>query len=270
MHKLILGTASFGSRTDELMSRKVLNAWREAGYCEIDTANVYGAGQAEEIIAGFLTEHDWSEARITSKFGLVNNNKRFPKPLLNFARKLLSIPLIRLLKGFFFGNKKKSISPSERRDIANKLKLKFSKNFNGLCLHDPTVEEVYKFAKELNILRDEHGDIKFGFSLNTLNSQVKCDHKLLECFDFINIDCSNFCSGEIIDHADLRIHSVYSFLSSDKKESVNFDDLHLNSKARFLKQLLNNNNLSVGFIVDVKAPSRCVEWEKFMEYIGDE
>lgn len=270
MHRLILGTAPFGSRTDELMCLKVLNAWREAGYCEIDTANVYGAGQAERILVGYLMEQGWSDARITSKFGLINNNKWVPKPLLKFARSLLKVQLFRWLKKIYFGNKKRNIAPSECHDVICQFKLKFGKSFDGLCLHDPTVEEVYNFAGELDTLREKHRDIQFGISLNSINSRVKSDYNLLGRFDFINIDCSDFCSGEIIEHADLRIHSVYSFLSSDRKAIVNFDDLSCNPRAQILKHVLNGNYRSVGFIVDVKVPSRCIDWEKFMEFICDE
>ena len=63
----------------------VLNASADAGVTFLDTADVYGAGRSEELIAGFLKDRGRGGFFVASKFG------RFPRPGMpaNFDPKVI-------------------------------------------------------------------------------------------------------------------------------------------------------------------------------------
>jgi len=58
---LCLGTMMFGGRTDERVSKQIVDSAFEAGINFIDTADVYNAGLSERITGNLIksTRHDW-------------------------------------------------------------------------------------------------------------------------------------------------------------------------------------------------------------------
>ncbi|MBX6388062.1 MAG: aldo/keto reductase [Frankia sp.] len=74
--ELALGTMTFGTRAgwgsaDEVC-REIYAAFREAGGTFVDTANIYAAGESEEIV-GRLVAGERDEVVIASKFALATN-----------------------------------------------------------------------------------------------------------------------------------------------------------------------------------------------------
>ncbi len=57
---LALGTMTFGSGawgTDEVASRAIFDAYREAGGNFVDTADIYGNGESERLVGRFIADH---------------------------------------------------------------------------------------------------------------------------------------------------------------------------------------------------------------------
>ncbi|MEX5272065.1 aldo/keto reductase [Kocuria sabuli] len=68
-----LGTMTFGAEADEATSHQILTAFAEGGGTFLDTADVYSAGAAEQIIGRRLTEHPTEAAHI-----VLTTKGRFP------------------------------------------------------------------------------------------------------------------------------------------------------------------------------------------------
>lgn len=65
--KLILGTMTFGERIFEADAEKVLHAFLQTDYKEIDTAYVYNNGSCEKMLGSLLKRRDRSSYSIASK-----------------------------------------------------------------------------------------------------------------------------------------------------------------------------------------------------------
>src|SRR5215468_3430699 len=61
---LALGTMTFGVETDQAGAHAQLDTFVEAGGTLIDTADVYGGGQSEEIIGAWLKSRTDARAQI--------------------------------------------------------------------------------------------------------------------------------------------------------------------------------------------------------------
>ncbi|MGZ3421178.1 MAG: aldo/keto reductase [Polyangiales bacterium] len=66
--EIALGTMNFGGRTAERESLAIVRRALEAGITLLDTANVYGDGASERIVAKALAEHP--NAKVATKVGL--------------------------------------------------------------------------------------------------------------------------------------------------------------------------------------------------------
>jgi aryl-alcohol dehydrogenase-like predicted oxidoreductase len=62
-----LGTMTFGAETDEATARAQLDAFVEAGGTQIDTADVYSAGEAERILGRWLADRPDVDIVLTTK-----------------------------------------------------------------------------------------------------------------------------------------------------------------------------------------------------------
>lgn len=69
LDQIVLGTMSFGDTADENAVNAVLRASYELGIRSIDTANGYGGGRAEAMLAPFLREHR-DEIYVATKAGI--------------------------------------------------------------------------------------------------------------------------------------------------------------------------------------------------------
>jgi aryl-alcohol dehydrogenase-like predicted oxidoreductase len=88
-----IGTSAYGSRVDPTESQKILNNLLNIGIDYIDTAPLYGAGIAEEIVG--KTYKDRSKVIIATKFGLNYQKKsKLVKHLLPIARLIFKFPII--------------------------------------------------------------------------------------------------------------------------------------------------------------------------------
>jgi aryl-alcohol dehydrogenase-like predicted oxidoreductase len=73
--EVCLGTMSFGGRTDEETSHRMLDRFVEAGGTFIDTADVYGAGASEEIVGRWLARRSRDDLVIATKaYGTMGPN----------------------------------------------------------------------------------------------------------------------------------------------------------------------------------------------------
>jgi aryl-alcohol dehydrogenase-like predicted oxidoreductase len=66
--RLVLGTMTFGSQVDRSGAAEMLDACRDAGVTMVDTANVYNAGAAEEMLGDLLAGRDG--LRLATKVGM--------------------------------------------------------------------------------------------------------------------------------------------------------------------------------------------------------
>ena len=71
--KFCLGTMTFGSEADEVMSHSLLDDYAAAGGNFIDTADVYSAGASEEIVGRWLKKHPAQAAQM-----IIATKARFP------------------------------------------------------------------------------------------------------------------------------------------------------------------------------------------------
>ena len=65
--ELVLGTMTFGSQSDEAVSKQIFNSFTDAGGNFIDSANIYSGGKSEEIV-GRLIAPKRDEFVLATKF----------------------------------------------------------------------------------------------------------------------------------------------------------------------------------------------------------
>ena len=68
LNRLVIGTASFGSKVDWASSLNILSNMQRFGCSKIDTASVYGAGQAEDIILSHINSHNAEKYSLQLQF----------------------------------------------------------------------------------------------------------------------------------------------------------------------------------------------------------
>lgn len=140
------GCASLGSRISARAGLAALSRAHEAGVTWFDLAPAYGAGQAEEIFAQFLTGRRDS-VQVLTKVGLA------PPPRARLMRAAMTVarPALGLLRGLrgktnsvrALSNQRVPLTPDLiEASVANSLRRLGTSHVDVLALHDPNPADV--------------------------------------------------------------------------------------------------------------------------------
>jgi len=263
----VLGTASFGSRMNSREVTDVISATKSVGWDKIDTANVYGAGQASKLIAEYIQSKPDEKWEITAKYGLSNNSKKLPSWIVAAARFLITLPLVENLKNRYFLNESEIFSIENLKvEIYNNYKI-YGKNFKRICLHDPDIQFLQSFFNVLNFLKDEFPDIQWGVSINTENQSLFSLVEFHRDLDFIHLSCELYLKYNLNFQCDIYLYSIYKTIFKDKLTGGSMYD---SEKFKNLRKKVMRSEKKPFLIVDVKTRERLFHWIEIKKQLFDD
>ena len=267
LNRLVIGTASFGSKVDWASSLNILSNMQRFGCSKIDTASVYGAGQAEDIILSHINSHIAEKWEITGKFGLVNRYENVPSFMTSLGRWCLYFRFFKIIKNAMFSNKKKYATEPYVSEKLRHYDDKFGRSFKRFCFHDPAPDEVKSIDEILNKVKVKYPNISFGMSINVSNVSLFNDPGLINNFEYVNLDCKLFVEKNIQYNGKIFLYSIYSFLSNGQSNEVNLKQC---DNFKTLKKKFMDSDQDVYFIVDIKDLNRLKFWYNFAHEISHE
>lgn len=266
MNRFVLGTASFGSRMNSREVADIFSAAKLAGWDKIDTANVYGAGQASKLIAEYIQSKPDEKWDITTKYGLSNNSKKLPSWIVAAARFLIALPFVENLKNRYFLNESEIFSIENLKDeIYDNYKI-YGKNFKRICLHDPDIQFLRSFFSVFNFLKNEFPDIQWGVSINEENQSLLSLVKFHRDLDFIHLSCELYLKYNLNFQCDIYLYSIYKTIFKNNLTGGSMYDLKKFKNLR--KKIMKSENKPL-LIVDVKTHERLSHWIEIEKQLFD-
>jgi len=261
--KVTIGTAKFGSRISKELSMQILEKLLSLGVKSIDTADTYGAGHSEKIIAQTLNTNKYDGVSVITKYGLANNTQRLPYFILDLGRRLMKYKILQMLRKKTLNNKKNVVSKEGLYNFILSRQLIFGKFLRGVCLHDLHFEEVRQIIvgnSQLDKLRWET-DIELGVSINDTNSEILFNPDVLSKLDFINIDCDIFLRTDFSFKKVIRVYSVYK---TARKYSMSGKVVPAPKMMKFLKKVQNKGlqmSADTFVILDCSSDTKIKYWQ---------
>jgi aryl-alcohol dehydrogenase-like predicted oxidoreductase len=169
MNKLVFGTAQLTSMRSFYEIKKLLNAVRDNGIVEIDTARGYGGGYCEYVLGEYLKKEKGA-FKINTKvgFGQVNFKKlpiKLALPVKYYLKKYTSKPsgFQNVSQGDFqpIIEKNKLNLEYLKKSIALSFKLLGTENLNTLFIHELIPEELDGESLEFLIGLKSQGKVDF-------------------------------------------------------------------------------------------------------------
>lgn len=166
MPLLGIGTYTFGGEheadysNDEEWIQAIKDAL-EVGYTHIDTAEVYGNGHSEELVANAIEGFDRSNLFITTK--VYHNHSKYEE-VLKSAKASLERLKIKYIDLYLLHSFDPNINLKETMEVMNKLiEMGLVKNL-GVCNFKPAqLKEAQKYSKAKIVVNQ----MKFNLSANT-------------------------------------------------------------------------------------------------------
>lgn len=220
-----VGTSNYGSRISPSSSIKLLKRSFDSGVNYIDTAPIYGFGNAEIIINKFINKYKIKRESliITTKFGLVPNKKiiLFRKYVLPFFRKIIFKIIDKKpneTKSVVFQSNILKI-PEIEKQIKRSLSNLNTEYIDNLVIHN-NVLQYLKNIKIVNYLISlkNKGVIKnIGISSSLISNELV---ELVNKNDFIDILQIPLSNYEINEQINRKIKYVFFSPFSDKKNDT--------------------------------------------------
>jgi aryl-alcohol dehydrogenase-like predicted oxidoreductase len=239
-----IGTSAYGSRVNPTESKKLLNNLLNIGLDYIDTAPLYGAGLAEEIIGKCYK--DRSKVIIATKFGLNYQKKsKVIKFLFPIARFVFKLPIItKILSNRRVSHDSEILSIDDiKKSITSSLEKLNTTYLDILFIHN----NIYYYLNNIEVLTFLHDLRKKGVVRKigiTTSLKDKATFDLLksnlDTIDVIQIPLSNY---EFYSSLNIEINCFSAFSQGNINESKIFNFIK-NKHGRLIVLFKSQKNLS--------------------------
>jgi len=190
IHKIGIGTSSYGSIISKNSSLKILNILSDHGLRYIDTAPSYGYGQSEKIISN-LIKKDRESYFLSTKFGIQPSNIKHFNILFPLFRKIYSIPGIKKKTNLVTIPNQKTLTLEEVSRSINSSLINLKTTYLDQILIHNNAEYYLNNNMYIDFLNElKHKEIikKVGATTHELNSNlIELINKNISCIDTLQI-----------------------------------------------------------------------------------